>query len=160
MQQSRAAVRFKRRCCMRVCYGSLTMRVFPAHRLGICIAACAWSLFATTAHASESEALGPDKALHYTVSVGLTLGASLAFDAIGVDEPASLPLSIGFALAMGVGKEAFDAIGGSGFSAADLTWDVLGIGTAMFLRVLVHAIFRIEPKPARAQTANRRLTSF
>jgi uncharacterized protein YfiM (DUF2279 family) len=132
------------------------MRVFSAHRLGICLAVCACSLSATSVHAAENEKLGPDKALHYTVSVGLTLSASLAFDAIGIDEPAVLPLSIGFALAMGVGKEAFDAIGGSGFSAADLTWDVLGIGTAVFLRVLVRAVLRIEPEPARAKGGDSR----
>lgn len=103
-------------------------------------------LYASTACAAENDALGPDKALHFTVSVGLTLSASLAFDVVGVDEPEASPLSIGFALSLGVGKELFDALRGSGFSAADLTWDVLGVASA----VLVRCVLRVLLAPPRA----------
>jgi uncharacterized protein YfiM (DUF2279 family) len=134
-------------------YASLTMRVFRVHdlMLGVCVAAFSWAIFAANASAAESDALGPDKALHYTVSVGLTLGASLVLDVVGLDEPVVLPLSIGFALGMGVGKELFDAVRGSSFSAADLTWDVLGIATGVLIRVLLRAIF--EPEHARERAS-------
>jgi putative lipoprotein len=140
------------------------MRVFHAHGLGFSIAACTWLLVMPCARAAESDALGPDKALHYTVSVSLTLGASAVFDLIGLDEPATLPLSIGFALALGVGKETFDALRGSDFSAADLTWDVLGIATGVFVRVLVCALLEPERAHAKARASPEapfaRLTSF
>jgi putative lipoprotein len=120
-----------------------------------CIAACLWAATTSTAHAlAETDALGPDKALHYSVSVGLTLGASLVFDGIGFDEPTALPLSIGFALGMGIGKELFDAVRGGGFSAADLTWDVLGIATGLFLRVLLRELFFATPGPTAAITSS------
>ena len=120
------------------------------------LAAFVWAglgLYTPAARAVESDGLGPDKALHFSVSVGLTLGASLAFDVIGLDEPEGLPLSIGFALSLGVGKELFDALRGTGFSAADLTWDVLGVATGVFVRCVLRALFA----PARASP---RVTSF
>ncbi|HET6336277.1 MAG TPA: hypothetical protein VFG30_23810 [Polyangiales bacterium] len=141
-------------------YASLTMRVFRVHdlMLGVCFVVFSWAIFAANASAAESDALGPDKALHYTVSVGLTLGASLVLDVVGLDEPVVLPLSIGFALGMGVGKELFDAVRGSAFSAADLTWDVLGIATGVLIRVLLRAIF--EPDRVRADASQPRAGYF
>jgi putative lipoprotein len=120
------------------------------------MAASSGVMFPANASAAESDALGPDKALHYTVSVGLTLGASLALDLVGVDEPAVLPLSIGFALGLGIGKEAFDAVRGSSFSAADLTWDVLGIATGVLIRVLLRALFEPDHESNRALGRDRR----
>jgi uncharacterized protein YfiM (DUF2279 family) len=124
------------------------MRVFCVHglllELALATALCGAMAAAPavcSALDAESDTLGPDKALHYTVSVGLTLGASFVCDVIGLDEPITLPLSIGFAVVMGVGKETFDAIRGTGFSAADLTWDLLGIATGVLLRVLIRALF-------------------
>lgn len=120
--------------------GMLSFRSYGLLLTG-CISACLWASSASTALArTESDELGPDKVLHYSVSIGLTLGASLALDLIGFDEPVVEPLSIAFALGMGVGKELFDEVRGSGFSAADLTWDVLGIATGLFLRILLHEL--------------------
>jgi putative lipoprotein len=134
------------------------MRVLRAHdlMLTVCLAAFGGVVLPANASAAESDALGPDKALHYTVSVGLTLGASLALDVAGVDEPAVLPLSIGFALGLGIGKEAFDAVRGNSFSAADLTWDVLGIATGVLIHVLLRALFAPDFEPDRALAGERR----
>jgi uncharacterized protein YfiM (DUF2279 family) len=124
------------------------MRDCRANGCVFAVVAAFWLLPAPAKAAAESDGLGADKALHFSVSVGLTLGSALVLDAIGIDEPAVLPLSIGFALTLGIGKEAFDElVRDTGFSLADLSWDLLGITTGVLLDCILRALLPPARKP-------------
>ena len=99
--------------------------------------------------------LGPDKALHFSVSAGLALGGYGIAAALIDAEPARAAIAAGFALILGLAKEVYDAGRGGLFSGKDLVWDVLGAGVGTLLgwaiSRLVHH-FRVEtPHDARAQ---------
>lgn len=82
---------------------------------------------------AEDSFVGSDKALHFSVSVGLS-GAAYTAAAL-LHQPAEVKLSaaIGLSLFAGVAKELADARGFGTPSPYDLAWDVLGTvtGTAI-----------------------------
>lgn len=78
---------------------------------------------------AEDPWLGPDKALHYSLSAGLAAGG-YGLAALGTDSrPLRLGIGFGGALALGVGKELYDAVGPGQASGKDLVWDALGAAT-------------------------------
>jgi putative lipoprotein len=90
-------------------------------------------LRALTARAAD-QPFGSDKALHFSVSVGLA-GAAYAGTALLLRQPveARLAAGVGLSLFAGVAKELADTQGFGDPSVLDLTWDVIGtcVGTAL-----------------------------
>lgn len=87
----------------------------------------------------------PDKALHYSVSVGLA-GAGYAGGALLFEAPsARLLTGAGVALGAGVAKELYDAGRGSFFSWKDLSWDALGTASGLALSWAVDRLFFARP---------------
>lgn len=78
----------------------------------------------TTAHADDW--LGPDKALHATVSAALSLAGHAAAIPF-LETPAERAVFGVFAsLSLGIGKEFVDGLGLGSASLKDLTWNVVG----------------------------------
>jgi putative lipoprotein len=96
------------------------------------------SVLALPARAADDDAWsGPDKALHFSVSVGLTTGsyAAVAFftDHLGL----RAALAAGVALAAGAAKELADLAGLGHPSWKDFTWDVIGTFTGVVTALLL-----------------------
>ncbi|MFO0595638.1 MAG: hypothetical protein U0228_10045 [Myxococcaceae bacterium] len=94
---------------------------------------------ALPAHAADDPDpwLGPDKALHFSLSVGLaTVGyASSMF--VTDDARIRVALGAGFALLAGAGKELLDLAGLGHPSWRDFAWDCAGTLVGVVLSVLV-----------------------
>ncbi|MFY0524646.1 hypothetical protein ACN28I_16270 [Archangium gephyra] len=105
--------------------------------------------------ASGDDWFGQDKALHYSLSVGLA-GAGYAGGALLFEAPEARWLSgAGVALGAGVAKEIYDAGRGTHFSFKDLTWDVLGTATGLGLSWAVDRLFFQRDAGAPASQADR-----
>jgi putative lipoprotein len=113
---------------------------------------------ATAAYAGRAAAadpdpwLGPDKALHFGVSVALG-GGGYALSALFLERPWQRALAgSGFSLTLGAGKELYDLSGHGDASWKDFTWDVAGTAVGVGIALLVDAIAsgekRDRPKPA------------
>ena len=118
------------------------------------------TLLATTAAASESDPwFGPDKALHFGISVGLG-GGGYAASALVLERPWQRALAGGtFSLALGAGKELYDLSGHGDPSWRDFTWDVAGTAVGLGIALLVDAALASDSRktgPSRtAQMAIR-----
>src|SRR6478752_5716288 len=83
---------------------------------------------------------GPDKALHFGVSMGLAAGGYAAVSP-WLDSRAQRALAGGaFSLTLGAGKELWDLAGHGDPSFRDFTWDVLGTAAGVALAVGVDAL--------------------
>lgn len=104
------------------------------------------------AHATD-DWLGPDKALHFSVSVGLSAGgyavSSLAFDRRWQRSVAGA----GFSLTLGAGKELYDLSGHGDPSWKDFTWDVAGTAVGVGLALLVDLAVRGNADGGSASTS-------
>jgi putative lipoprotein len=90
-------------------------------------------LTALPREASADDFWAADKALHFGVSMALSIGGYAASSLV-FDEPWQRALSGGtLSLAVGAGKEGYDAIAGGDPSWKDFAWD--GIGTAAGISV-------------------------
>lgn len=100
---------------------------------------------------SMDDWLGPDKALHFSVSAALAGGAYGVTSVFTERTAVRLGVGAGFALTLGIAKELYDATGAGDPSWRDLTWDLLGAGvgvlTAWLIDRAVHAA--TAPHPAR-----------
>ena len=88
---------------------------------------------------SRDEWIARDKALHLGVSFLLALSTQYALvSKAGMEEDRALPLSAGFTLAVGLGKEAADARRGAlpAFAWRDLAADALGVALAALIIAL------------------------
>lgn len=82
---------------------------------------------------------GPDKALHFGVSVGLSAGG-YGVSALVLHEPWQRAIAgAGFSLTLGAGKELYDLSGHGDPSWKDFTWDVVGTAVGVGLALLVDA---------------------
>lgn len=92
---------------------------------GVCLV-CLW--LAGCASSPQDHWLGEDKAKHFVVSALIAAAAnSLAHQR--QDEPHAA-VALGFTMAVGLGKEAYDLRpGGTGWGWRDLCWDLLGAST-------------------------------
>lgn len=113
------------------------------------VALLAASLLPAGARAAEYDPwLGPDKALHFSLSAGLA-GGGYAVSSAFVDEPVHRLLIGGsFALGLGVAKELYDATGAGTPSWKDLAWDVVGTVTGLAVAWTIDQLF-FAPRPAR-----------
>jgi putative lipoprotein len=113
--------------------------------------ALALSLASRPAAASDPDPwFGPDKALHFGVSLGLAAGGYAA-SSPWLDSPGERALAGGaFSLTLGAGKELWDLAGHGDPSWRDFTWDVLGTAAGVALALGVDALVRTG-KDAPAQ---------
>ncbi|MEI9935661.1 MAG: hypothetical protein WDO69_00420 [Pseudomonadota bacterium] len=103
----------------------------------------ALALFLASRPAAASDPdpwFGPDKALHFGVSVGLAAGGYAAVSP-WLESRAERALAGGaFSLTLGAGKELWDLTGHGDPSWRDFTWDVLGTAVGVALAVGVDAL--------------------
>lgn len=86
---------------------------------------------------AQDDWFGRDKALHFSVSLGLA-GAGYGVSASFLDDPpARAAVGASFALLLGASKEIWDARGRGQASWRDLTWDVLGAATGVLFAYLI-----------------------
>jgi len=108
------------------------------------------ALFLCCGRASASEAdpwFGPDKALHFSLSVALAAGGYAASSAF-LDTRGERALAGGtFSLTLGAGKELWDLSGHGDPSWRDFTWDVLGSVIGVALAAGVDALTQSKQSP-------------
>ena len=115
------------------------------------LAACgalACTLLAGSARASDTDPwFGPDKALHFGVSVALSAGG-YAVSSIWLDTRTERAVAGGtFSLTLGAGKELWDLSGHGDPSWRDFTWDVIGTGCGVALAVAGDALLSSKQSP-------------
>jgi len=101
--------------------------------------------------------LGPDKALHFGVSLGLASGGYAASALVLEPRWARACAGGGLALLAGGAKELYDLNGGGNASWKDFTWDVLGAATGVGLAYVVDRW--LWPRPAVPREAMQRVPS-
>ena len=115
------------------------------------------------AQVEEDPWLGPDKALHFSVSAALAAGGYGVGAIFWEDYTPRLLLGAGFALSLGIAKEVYDAAGNGTASWRDMAWNFIGIGAGLLVAFLidlaVHAS-RDEPPPSAARLLGRGLLVF
>jgi len=112
-------------------------------------------LVAASPSRAEDEWFGPDKALHFGVSVGLAgggYGVSALFLAPRTERAA---VGAAFSLSLGAAKEFHDLAGHGDPSWRDFTWDVagsaVGVGLGLLLDVLIAPGDTDSTSPARSR---------
>ncbi len=97
--------------------------------------------------------LAPDKALHFSISAGLSglgYGATALFTE---DRRVRIAVGAGFALTLGIAKELADLAGLGHPSWKDLTWDVAGSAVGVLVSWLLdHFVFTPLFPPAPLPT--------
>jgi putative lipoprotein len=101
----------------------------------------ALSLVSRPAAASDPDPwLGPDKALHFGLSLGLAAGGYAA-STPWLEKRSERALFGGaFSLTLGAGKELWDLTGHGDPSWRDFTWDMLGTAAGVALAVGIDAL--------------------
>lgn len=92
---------------------------------------------------------GPDKALHFGVSMGLAAGGYAAASPWLESRGERALVGGAFSLTLGAGKELWDLAGHGDPSWRDFTWDVLGTAAGLAIAVGVDALVR--DKDAKVQ---------
>jgi putative lipoprotein len=112
----------------------------------VACAALASALLSGTASASAADPwFGPDKALHFGVSVALSAGG-YAVSSIWLDTRTERAVAgSAFSLTLGAGKELWDLSGHGDPSWRDFTWDVIGTGVGVALAVAGDALLSSKP---------------
>ncbi len=96
--------------------------------------------------------VGPDKAAHFGVSLGLAGGGYGLGALVTQDFGGRLALGASLAIALGLGKEVADALGLGRPSWKDFTWDVIGTAAGLGVAVTFDLALRGVPKaPAPAK---------
>lgn len=88
----------------------------------------------------EDPWLSPDKALHFSVSAGISAGGYAAASFFTDDVPTKLAVGATLAGIAGIGKEVLDVLSYGYSSYKDLAWDALGITTGLVLSWLVNQL--------------------
>ena len=93
-------------------------------------------LFPSVTSAQSFHRVTPESALHVLLSAGITMIGCGYVNAVKPDMPLGQKYLIGggVALAAGVGKEFLDLSMGKFIDYTDIAFDVLGIGTGLFLQ--------------------------
>lgn len=108
------------------------------------------------AHAQDSW-LGVDKGKHFGASAVLATGGYAASMLVTQEPWQRAALGGGFALTLGVAKEAYDATGQGDPSLRDLTWDVIGCvfgaGVSLLIDYALRTPRREEPPPPQLRAA-------
>jgi putative lipoprotein len=107
------------------------------------------ALLASERPAQADEWLGRDKALHFGVSVGLAAGGYAAGTQLFETRPSALVFGGSISIALGAGKELYDAAGHGDPSWKDFTWDLLGTAVGLGLAYGIHALAFPQSHEAR-----------
>ncbi|MBK7860513.1 MAG: hypothetical protein IPJ65_18270 [Archangiaceae bacterium] len=94
-------------------------------------------LASSVACAEDDRPFAPDKALHFSVSVGLSAAAYAAAALLHQPVEVKLATAVGLSIFAGVAKELYDLQGFGDPSPLDLTWDLLGTAVGAFTAWLV-----------------------
>jgi putative lipoprotein len=100
--------------------------------------------------ANADEWFGKDKALHFGVSVGLAASGYAAGTQIFETRRSALIFGGSFSIALGAGKEIYDATGRGDPSWKDFTWDVIGTAVGLGLAWGIHSLAFPARDPAKA----------
>ena len=107
--------------------------------IGLASAALVLATAARAAARDQDPWLGPDKALHFGVSVGLA-GGGYAMSALVLERPWQRAIAGGtFSLGLGAAKELYDLSGHGDPSWRDFTWDIAGTAVGLGIALLVDA---------------------
>lgn len=93
-----------------------------------------------TSVARADEWLGPDKALHFSVSGVAAIGGYALAIPLFDDRAPRVVLGASVALSLGIAKELIDLAGAGDPSWRDLFWDVVGTATGVLLAWLVDLV--------------------
>jgi len=116
--------------------------------------ALALSLWPRAATASEADPwFGPDKALHFGVSVGLAAGGYAAASPWLEKRGERALVGGAFSLTLGAGKELWDLAGHGDPSWRDFTWDVIGTAAGLAVAVGIDALVNRDHEPPAQGTA-------
>jgi len=123
-------------------------------RLAWLMGVLAAALVSTTAHAADPDPwFGPDKALHFGISVGLSAGG-YGVSSLFLPKPYERAIAGGtFSLALGAGKELYDLSGHGDPSWKDFTWDVAGTAVGLGIALLVDALVSSSSSDSKRTTA-------
>jgi len=106
-------------------------------------------VLSTAAPARADDWWGPDKGLHFSVSVGLAAGG-YGVSALALERRWQRALVGGVtSLALGAAKETYDAVGPGDASGRDLVWDAAGTVVGLGLALTIDALVRREPRDRR-----------
>jgi putative lipoprotein len=107
-------------------------------RTGALATAVVVMLSSPSARAADPDPwFGPDKGLHFGVSVGLAAGG-YGVSAIVLNERWQRAVAgAGFSLTLGAGKELYDLTGHGDASWKDFTWDVVGTAVGVGIALLI-----------------------
>ncbi len=86
--------------------------------------------FALSLHAPPRVTIAPDKVKHFFMSAFVQSLSYTTLRATGVDHDDALVTAAAATVALGVGKEVYDARAGRRFDAYDLAWDLAGVAAA------------------------------
>lgn len=107
------------------------------------VAPCVLALALLPRAAAASDAdpwFGPDKALHFGVSMGLAAGGYAAASPWLEKRGERALVGGAFSLTLGAGKELWDLAGHGDPSWRDFTWDVIGTAAGLALAVGIDAL--------------------
>lgn len=96
--------------------------------------------------------LGPDKAMHFGLSAGISAGGYAVGAVFWEDYPPRLLLGAGITLSLGIAKELFDLTGAGDASWKDLAWDVIGLATGLVVAFLLDLGVHLTRTRARERT--------
>lgn len=103
--------------------------------------ALAFMLTSAVASASDTDPwFGPDKAMHFGVSVGLAAGGYAASSPWLESRSERALVGGAFSLTLGASKELWDLAGHGDPSWRDFTWDVVGTALGLALAVGVDSL--------------------
>jgi putative lipoprotein len=115
------------------------------------IAPCALALAMLPRAAAASDAdpwFGPDKALHFGVSLGLAAGGYAAASPWLEKRTERALVGGAFSLTLGAGKELWDLAGHGDPSWRDFTWDVIGTAAGLAVAVGIDALVNQKQEPS------------
>jgi len=99
--------------------------------------------------------LGPDKALHFSVSAAIAGAGYGAGAALDQERPWRFLIGGALGVGAGVGKELLDLAGAGQPSWRDLAWDALGITTGLLLAYAFDRLFSDGPVVDGDRTGQR-----
>jgi putative lipoprotein len=103
-------------------------------------------------NARADEWWGRDKALHFTVSVGLSSASYALVAPLTEHREYRVMAAAGTSLAIGAGKEGYDALGNGDPSWRDFAWDVAGTAVGVLIAYAVDCII-VDPAHRTASPA-------
>lgn len=82
--------------------------------------------FAISLHAPPKVTIAPDKVKHFFMSAFVQSASYATLRTTGVEHDGALVAAGAATVALGIGKEVYDARGGRRFDVYDLAWDLAG----------------------------------